>query len=184
MEGWIKLHRKILDNPVINKDADYLAVWIYLLLNATHKEVSAIFKGKKILLIPGQLITGRKSISDDLSISESKIYRILNDFKSEQQIEQQTSNKNSLITILKWNEYQNNEQQNEQQMNNKRTTNEQQVNTNKNERNNINNNINNFINNSDENFEKNEEYEKQIDYYKNFINKIKGIGGNKDETRK
>ena len=184
MEGWIKLHRKILDNPVINKDADYLAVWIYLLLNATHKEVSAIFKGKKILLIPGQLITGRKSISDDLSISESKIYRILNDFKSEQQIEQQTSNKNSLITILKWNEYQNNEQQNEQQMNNKRTTNEQQVNTNKNERNNINNNINNFINNSDENFEKNEEYEKQFDYYKNFINKIRGIGGNEDETRK
>ena len=185
MEGWIKVHRKVLDNPVISKDADYLAVWIYLLLNATHKEVSAIFKGKKILLIPGQLITGRKSISEDLSISESKIYRILNDFKSEQQIEQQTSNKNSLITILKWNEYQNNEQQNEQQMNNKRTASEQQVNTNKNERNKeyINNNINNFIN-SDENFEKNEEYEKQIDYYKNFINKIKGIGGNKDETRK
>ena len=160
MEGWIKLHRKILDNPVINKDADYLAVWIYLLLNATHKEVSAIFKGKKILLIPGQLITGRKSISDNLSISESKIYRILNDFKSEQQIEQQTSNKNSLITILKWNEYQNNEQQDEQQMNNKRTTNEQQVNTSKNERNKMNkNNINNFSNNSDEKFEKNEESE-------------------------
>lgn len=161
MEGWIKLHRKTLDNPVISKDADYLAVWIYLLLNATHKEVSAIFKGKKILLIPGQLITGRKSISDDLSISESKIYRILNDFKSEQQIEQQTSNKNSLITILKWNEYQNNEQQDEQQMNNKRTAGEQQVNTNNNERNKEyinNNNINNFIN-SDKNFEKNEEAE-------------------------
>ena len=159
MEGWIKLHRKVLDNPVINKDADYLAVWIYLLLNATHKEVSAIFKGKKILLIPGQLITGRKSISDDLSISESKIYRILNDFKSEQQIEQQTSNKNSLITILKWNEYQNNEQQDEQQMNNKRTASEQQVNTNKNERNKEYINNNNIYYYSDENFEKNEEAE-------------------------
>lgn len=159
MEGWIKLHRKVLDNPVINKDADYLAVWIYLLLNATHKEVSAIFKGKKILLIPGQLITGRKSISEDLSISESKIYRILNDFKSEQQIEQQTSNKNSLITILKWNEYQNNEQQDEQQMNNKRTASEQQVNTNKNERNKEYINNNNIYYYSDENFEKNEESE-------------------------
>ena len=161
MEGWIKVHRKILDNPVISKDADYLSVWIYLLLNATHKEIPVIFKGKKILLIPGQLITGRKSISDDLSISESKIYRILNDFKSEQQIKQQTSNKNSLITILKWNEYQNNEQQNEQQMNNKRTTNEQPVNTNKNVRMKEyinNNNINNFIN-GNENFEKNEEAE-------------------------
>lgn len=168
MEGWIKVHRKILDNPVISKDADYLSVWIYLLLNATHKEIPVIFKGKKILLIPGQLITGRKSISDDLSISESKIYRILNDFKSEQQIEQQTSNKNSLITILKWNEYQNNEQQNEQQMNNKRTTNEQPVNTNKNVRMKEyinNNNINNFIN-SDENFEKNEEEEKESELLK------------------
>ena len=45
MEGWIKMHRKILDNPIICKDSDYLSVWIYLLLNATHKEIPAIFKG-------------------------------------------------------------------------------------------------------------------------------------------
>lgn len=135
MEGWIKIHRKILENPIICKDSDYLAVWIYLLLNATHKEIPALFKGKKIILQKGQLITGRKSIASQLKISESKIFRIINDFKSEQQIEQQTSNKNSLISILNWDKYQNIEQQNEQQMNNKRTTDEQQVNTNKNVKN-------------------------------------------------
>ena len=135
MEGWIKIHRKMLDNPIICKDSDYLSVWIYLLVNATHKEIPALFKGQKITLKQGQLITGRKSISSKLKISESKIYRIINDFKSEHQIEQQTSNKNSLITIINWNRYQNNEQQNETQMNNKRTTNEQQVNTNKNVKN-------------------------------------------------
>lgn len=135
MEGWIKIHRKILDNPIICKDSDYLSVWIFLLLNATHKEIPALFKGEKITLQPGQLITGRKSMSSKLKISESKIYRIINEYKSEHQIEQQTSNKNSLITILNWNIYQENEQQNTQQVNNKRTTNEQQVNTNKNERN-------------------------------------------------
>lgn len=124
MEGWIKIHRKMLDNPIICKDSDYLAVWIYLLLNATHKEIPALFKKEKIILQPGQLLTGRKSISKQLKISESKIYRIINDFKSEQQLEQQTSNKNSLITILNWNRYQETEQQNEQQMNNKRTTSE------------------------------------------------------------
>ena len=118
MEGWIKIHRKMLDNPIICKDSDYLAVWIYLLLNATHKEIPALFKKEKIVL------TGRKAISKQLKISESKIYRIINDFKSEQQLEQQTSNKNSLITILNWNKYQESEQQNEQQMNNKRTTSE------------------------------------------------------------
>lgn len=135
MEGWIKIHRKILENPIICKDSDYLAVWIYLLLNATHKEIPALFKGKKIILQKGQLITGRKSMASQLKISESKIYRIMNDFKSEQQIEQQTSNQNSLISILNWDKYQQSEQQNGQQMNNERTTDEQRVNTNKNDKN-------------------------------------------------
>lgn len=144
MEGWIKIHRKILENPIICKDSDYLAVWIYLLLNATHKEIPALFKGKKITLQKGQLITGRKSMSNQLKISESKIYRIINDFKSEQQIEQQTSNQNSLISILNWDKYQQIEQQNEQQMNNERTTDEQPVNTNKNVKNDKNERINNI----------------------------------------
>ena len=135
MEGWIKIHRKILENPIICKDSDYLAVWIYLLLNATHKEIPALFKGKKIILQKGQLIVGRKSMANQLKISESKIYRIINCFKSEQQIEQQTSNQNSLITVLNWDKYQQIEQQNEQQMNNERTTSEQRVNTNKNDKN-------------------------------------------------
>ena len=141
MEGWICLHRKILDNPIVSKDGDYLSIWIYLLLNATHKEIPALFKGKKIILKSGQLITGRKSMSKQLKISESKIYRVINEYKSEHQIEQQTSNQNSLITIVNWNKYQDNEHQNEQQMNNKRTTSEQRVNTN----NNVNNNNNIYI---------------------------------------
>jgi len=47
MTGWIKLYRKILENPIATKDTDYFAVWIYLLLKATHKEIPALFKGKK-----------------------------------------------------------------------------------------------------------------------------------------
>ena len=97
------------------------------------KKLQHYFKGKKLFWNLGQLITGRKSIAEKLKISESKIYRIINEYKSEHQIEQQTSNRNSLITILNWDKYQQFEQQNEQQMNNKRTTDEQQVNTNKNE---------------------------------------------------
>lgn len=130
--GWVKLHRKLLDNPIVMKDADHLAVWTYLLLCATHTEYPMLFKGKKIMLQSGQLITGRKSIAEKLCISESKVTRILNAFENEQQIEQQASNKNRLITVLNWDLYQILEQQNEQQVNNKRTTSEQQVNTNKN----------------------------------------------------
>lgn len=135
MEGWIKLHRKMLDNPIITKDSDYLSVWIYLLLNTTHKEYDVLFKGKRTTLKKGQLLTGRKSISEKLKINENKVQRILKTLESEHQIEQQSSNKNRLITIVSWDKYQEDEQQIEQQLNNKRTTSEQQVNTNKNVKN-------------------------------------------------
>ncbi|MBP1999728.1 hypothetical protein J2Z69_000747 [Paenibacillus shirakamiensis] len=135
MDGWIKLHRKILDNPVVCKDSDYAAVWMYLLLNATHKEYPAVFSGERILLQPGQLLTGRITIAEKFNIHESKVQRILKSFEIEQQIEQQTSNKKRLISILSWSDYQTDEQQNEHPVNNKRTTTEQQVNTNKNVKN-------------------------------------------------
>lgn len=135
MDGWIKLHRKILDNPIVCKDSDHIAVWTYLLLNATHKEYASVFKGIKIILQPGQLITGRKTIAEKFKISESKVQRILKSFENEQQIEQQNGNKNRLISILSWLDYQSSEQQDEQQLNNKRTSTEQQVNTNKNVKN-------------------------------------------------
>ena len=138
MNGWVSLHRKMLDNPVVCKDSDYMAIWIYLLLNATHAEIPAMFNGQKIMLNPGQLITGRKAISDKLRVTESKVQRVLKCYESERQIEQQTGNKNRLITIKNWDMYQCSEQQIERQMNNQRTTNEQQMNTN----NNINNKTN------------------------------------------
>ena len=132
--GWVKLHRKTLEHPVICKDADHMAVWMYLLLKATHAPRQMFFGKEKITLEPGQLITGRKVIAEQIKVSESKVQRILKTFENEQQIVQQASNKNRLITIVNWCLYQESEQQVEQQANNKRTTSEQQVNTNKNVR--------------------------------------------------
>lgn len=138
MDGYIKLHRKILDNPIVCRDADYFSVWLYLLLNATHKEYQAVFKGEKIILKPGQLITGRYSIAERFGISESKVKRILSSFESDRQIDRQRSNQNSLITILNWNSYQQSDIQNEPPMTDKRPTTDRQLTTNKNERNNNN----------------------------------------------
>lgn len=148
--GWIKLHRKLLDNPIIMKDADHLAVWMYLLLNATHAEYPALFKGQKIMLQPGQLITGRKSIADKLLVNESKVRRILDSFENDQQIDRQRSNKNTLISLKNWHKYQIFDQQIDQQMTNERPTSDQRVTTN--------NNIKNDKNN------KNEIYNSIVDY--------------------
>jgi len=130
-----------MENPIVTKDADYLAIWVYLLLNATHDSYPVLFKGEKITLESGQLLTGRKTIANRLSISESKVTRVLKIFEDEHQIEQQTSNKNRLITIVNWEFYQGGEHQNrkqiddlttiEQQMDNNRTATEQQLNNNR-----------------------------------------------------
>ena len=115
-QGWIKLHRQLLDNPIVMKDAEHAAIWMYLLLNATHSEYPALFKGERITLKPGQLITGSISIGKALSINESKVRRVLNNFKSDGQIDRQTSNKNSLITVINWHVYQKSDGQNEEQV--------------------------------------------------------------------
>ena len=127
--GYIAIHRKILDNPVCYKDPDYFTVWVTILLLAQHSKRKADFMGKSITLKPGQFITGRKFLARKTKVNESKIERIAKRLENEQQIEQQKTNKNRLITIINWNKYQKREQQNEQQVNNNRTTSEQQVNT-------------------------------------------------------
>lgn len=143
MDGYIKFHRKILDNPIVCKDAAYFAVWGYLLLNATHRDYQTVFKSEKVTLHPGQLITGRKEIAKKFKVDESKVQRILKKLEIEHQIEQQTCNENRLITILNWSEYQSSEQPIEQPVNNECTTDEQRVNTNKNYKN-VRNNTNNI----------------------------------------
>lgn len=130
--GFITIHRKIQDNPVVFKDADHIAVWIYLMLNATHTKIKAMFQGRSIELLPGQLITGRLSIAKKLKVNDSKVKRILNLFKNEQLIDQQATNQNSLVTIVSWGKYQKSDQQNDQQVTNERPTGDQRVTTNNN----------------------------------------------------
>ena len=143
-QGYIKLYRKIEENPIVCKDNEYFRVWHYLMYNASHKKHKIDFNGEGILLNPGQLITGRLALANKCNISESKAERILKRFEIEQQIEQQTCNRGRLITIVNWGKYQpdgdDSEQQSGQQPNNEWTTTEQLANTN----NNVNNGINNI----------------------------------------
>lgn len=133
-DGWIKLHRRLLDHPRFNESA-WVHLWATLLLLATHKPIKMVFKGSVIELMPGQLITSRVTLSQKTGIHRSSIERYLEILKNEQQIEQQTSNVNRLITILNWDEYQSTEHQTEQPASNQRAPNEQPASTNKNVKN-------------------------------------------------
>lgn len=133
-QGWISIHRKILENPLSNKP-DYLSVWLHILLMANHENKSFIWNNQKQIVREGQLLTGRKELSKKTGVAESQVYKILNYLEKEQQIEQQKTTKYTVITIVNWSRYQQKEQQKEQQSNNRVTTEQQQSNTNNNDNN-------------------------------------------------
>lgn len=127
--GWIKLHRVILDNPVVTKDSDHFFVWCYLLLNATHKPHDTMFGKERITLLPGQLVTGRKRIAKNLGVNEYKVMRILKRLENAQQITQQSKPFGTLITILNWQRYQQIAQPDAQQLHTPCTSTAQPVHT-------------------------------------------------------
>lgn len=125
-KGWVKTYRSLMDKGYYT-DSQAVHLWIHIIFKANHSEKEFMWNGSIINVKRGSFVTGRKRLSAETGIAESKIYRLLKLFESERQIEQQTNNRNSMITILNYDQY----QSSEQQMNNKRTTSEQPVNTNK-----------------------------------------------------
>jgi len=124
--GWIKLHRKLLESPLILKPT-YFALWVVLLLLANHKPKRFIWNNKDTLIKEGQLLTGRKALSKQIRVPESTIEDILKYLETQHQIRQQKTTKYRIITILKWSEYQDTTAN--------PTTEQQQSDTNKNDKN-------------------------------------------------
>lgn len=133
-KGWIKLHRKILDSP-ISDNSELAWCWVRFILEASHQEHFILIGLQKIRLLPGQFIWGEKAWGKKLNISSSKARRLKNILKSEEQIEEQITNKYTLITIVNWEKYQGDEEQSDEQVKSKRRASEEQVKTNKNVKN-------------------------------------------------
>jgi hypothetical protein len=120
--GFILLHRSLTDKGYY-KDSHYVHLWIHILMRANHCETEVMHCNKMIKLLPGQFITGREKLAEEIGANPSKVERILKCFENDQQIEQQTFSKYRIITVLNWYHYQN--------CTTKRTTREQHVNTEK-----------------------------------------------------
>lgn len=162
-KGWIKLHRKIRDNPIFN-DHQLLRLWLICLTEATHKERDQIIGKQTVHLMPGQFVTGRFDIKElynqglkpkDKVTGEKTVFRWLETLESGGFLTIEKTNKYSIVTVDKWGFYQgedtNDDHQIDQQMTNKRPSNDQQMTTNKNVKN-----------------DKNEENEKKKEYSSDF----------------
>lgn len=114
--GYIKLWRKSLDNDLIrNPLAWQLMCWC--LLNATHKRMTRLLGTSSITLEPGQLITGRKKLAQELHSTEQKIRTALDLLIANQFLTIKSTNKFSIISITNWHTYQDDQPTNNQQDN-------------------------------------------------------------------
>jgi hypothetical protein len=104
-EGWIKLHRKILDNPIF-KDSEALQLFLYCLLRANFKPNDFLFNGQVVHLDRGQFIFGLRKASKALKMSIKKLRNRLLILGKLGITAHQTTHRFSIITVCNYNHYQ------------------------------------------------------------------------------
>lgn len=100
-KGWIKIHRKFTDWGWYS-DVNTKVVFLHLLLTANTEDSE--FLGVKIKR--GQVVIGRNKLSAEIGLSERQTRTALEHLKSTHEIDQQTTNKYTIITICKYDTYQ------------------------------------------------------------------------------
>lgn len=139
MDGWIKLHRKIVESAIFS-DPDLLRLWIYCLSKAAYRPTTVIIEKQEILLKPGQFVTGRFSLHAEYNagvaprkkIKETTLWNWLKRLEKFGNLDIKSYNKYSVVTVVKWDEYQDTLTTEQQQNDNRLTTERQQIDTNKN----------------------------------------------------
>lgn len=132
--GWIKLQRKLLDDPVFS-NPHLFHLLSYCLLKANHKDNKFLLGGKIIELKRGQFVTGRKSLAKQLKINENTLYYRLKTLEKLKYINLKSNNEFTILTIINYNTYQDNTLEVQQGFNNPLTSVQQPFNTNKNDKN-------------------------------------------------
>ena len=110
MEGWIKLHRKMINWEWYN-DINVKVVFLHLLLTANHEDK----KWQGIEIKRGQKITSLSHLAEETKLSVKQIRNVLNKLKSTGEITNKGTNKYTIITIVKYNDYQLKEEKEDKQ---------------------------------------------------------------------
>ena len=109
-EGFITLHRSVQKHWIWD-EPEALKFWMALLMQANWEAKTTLFNKQLITVERGQVVFGRKVWSERLKISEMKLRRYLDQLKEEGMINQQTTSRYSLITVLNYNDHQSINQQ-------------------------------------------------------------------------
>lgn len=99
--GWIKIHRKLLDWEWYDEPNTF-RLFIHLILKANHKEK----KYRGILIKKGEIMTGQDVLSKELKLTRSKIRTALNNLKMTNDLAIKNSPQGSIIQLVNYEKYQ------------------------------------------------------------------------------
>lgn len=106
-QGWITLHRKILDNFLWDdKPFTKGQAWIDLILLANHENKKTIFDGNVIEVKRGEKITSIRLLSERWGWSTTKTKKFLNVLQNEKMLTYKSNTKNTVYSIVNYNDYQ------------------------------------------------------------------------------
>ena len=100
------MYRKLLTS-IVFQDEGVLKVWLWCLLRATYQPRPIEFMGEEIELKAGDFITGTFSAADELKMSKSRVWRILEKLIRWKNISVKSGNRFTIISVNKFEEYQN-----------------------------------------------------------------------------
>ena len=107
--GWIKLHRKLLDKAIWrDSSSEQKAILITLLLMANHTESEWEWKGEQFHCSPGQFRTSLESIAAACGkgISIQNVRTALKKFEKYGFLTNESTKTGRLITLCNWEHYQ------------------------------------------------------------------------------
>lgn len=141
-QGWIKLHRELIDKAIWKTSTpEQKIILITLLLMANHEENEWEWNGERFKVQPGQMITSLKSITDACGggVTTRNVRTAIERFEKYGFLTNQSTNKNRLITIVNYAKYQGGEYQpdkaTDKQLTSNRQATDKQLTTNKNDKN-------------------------------------------------
>ena len=107
--GWIKLYRCLLDDPLWQCSTnEQKVILVTLLLMANHAERKWQWQGRPYICRPGQMITSAQSIAEKAGpdISRQNVRTTLKRLEKMGFLTIQSTKVNTLITICNWEHYQ------------------------------------------------------------------------------
>ena len=118
-QGWIKLHRALLEWEWYD-DVNVSRLFIHCILKANHKDNK--YKGK--LIERGSFVTGFENLSKETNLSVQKIRTAISKLKSTNDLTIKSTPQGTVIQVVSYNKFQvaTNESTNDQQTDNKQIT--------------------------------------------------------------